>query len=352
MSRRVASISDVAKRAGVSKTTVSMVLRDKPGISEATRERVLRASRELRYRPSPTRQTRGKVQSGQIGFLVSSDLPPRMGNEPGGSYLHQMTLGAMTCASQAGYSLSLSHVTTDEFRQGVLPPAISRQPVDGLLVRSLTRSRELIQLIQAAGLPTVPVDCDTIVHNASQVQIDNMLGMRQLIDHLVEQGHRSFAVITGDMDHLNAQERLAGLQAAVAAHGIFLPETAIVRERDFDEISGERGAQTLLSRGYTFDALICQNDLIALGAMKTLQKHDYQVPDDVCVAGFDNMMFSAHLATGLTSLDSRPFALGETAARLLIDQLRDDDDASHLQVRVPPALQVRASSQRRALANA
>lgn len=341
---------DVAQKASVTKTTVSMVLRNKPGISQATRDRVLLAARELRYRPSLTRQTRGRLHCGQIGFLIVNDLPPRLGKTPegkmegaGGSYLYQMTMGAMAYADQMGDSMTLSHMTSHQVIERVLPTTISRHHVDGLLIRSSAQTSVLIDQLQELEIPFVLLDCECTLGNTTQVLIDNMLAMRQLVSYLHHRGSRRFATITGDIGHLNAQERLAGLQVALTGQGLCLENELQVMETGFDEASGERGAKLLLERWGAFDTLICQNDLIAAGAFRIFADAGKGIPDDVCLAGFDNMDFGRHLPVSLTSVDSQPYQIGQTGARLLLEMIQNGVD-HHLHVRIPTELVVRESS--------
>ena len=336
------TISDVAEAAGVTATTVSMVMRNKPGISAPTRDRVLAAARELGYQPSATRQTRSPAYFGQVGLLlVSGQLPPT-DDEPGGSYVGGMLEGCMAEAERLGSSLGVSRLTFEQIHDGQLPQAMARGQLDGVMVRGWILP-ELSQLLENTGLPAVFLDCDRHIDDATQVQIGNLRGMSQLVDHLVGAGARNVATITGDMDHLNAQERLAGLRMALERHGLALDQSRLVYEKGFLEASGERGAETLLSRGVSFDTLVCQNDLIAHGAMVALKQHGVNVPEDVRVTGFDNMRFARNAAIPLTTVDPQPRHLGEVATQLLMERIQDPDRRP-LHVRIPAHVLVRRST--------
>jgi LacI family repressor for deo operon, udp, cdd, tsx, nupC, and nupG len=326
----------------VAKATVSMVIRSKPGISEATRQRVLQVARELNYQPSPWRQTRGTVRHGQVALLLVTPDMPRVGRQPGGSYLHHLLDGCLAVAEPAGTSVVVCKMTLDQLESGRFANVIARRQFDGLLVRAPITS-QLNSLLQDLNQPCVMVDCDRHVAQAAQVLIENLQAMDELAGHLLERGARRIAVITGDMDHLNAQERMAGLEMALRRRGVAVHADAVVQEHGFDEPSGFRGAQTLLQRGVRFDALVCHNDLIALGALRKLHDAGLRVPQDVRVTGFDDMEFSASLPAPLTTVDSHSEQLGQTATRLLLDTLASGP-ARAIHIRVPARLVVRAST--------
>jgi len=148
--------------------------------------------------------------------------------------------------------------------------------------------------------------------------------MDLVVDHLVKQGAKRFATITGDMQHQNAQERLAGLQMALNRRGIPLPPEGIVTEPDFVDECGRHGTRKLLESGYKFDALICHFDLAAYGALEELSSAGIKVPDDVLVTGFDNEDFSSKIAVPLTTVETNSYQLGRLGAQLLLAQTNQE----------------------------
>lgn len=340
--KRSATISDVAREAGVANATVSMVTRNKPGISDETRQRVLAVAKRLNYRASPNRQTRSRTHYNQLGFLLVSPHEPRVTVETGSAYLHTMIDGCLHCAEADNWSVALCKCTLAQLQEGQLPTALTHQLFDGLLVRSIM-DPALLELLSEMQVPHVLIDCDRFVSQSVQVQIENTQAIDELVEHLVESGSRKVATITGEMDHLNAQERLAALHMALGRRGQSLLPERIVYETGFDEESGRRGVEVLLARGVEFDTLVCHNDLIGLGALNRLASAGLSVPHDVRVSGFDNMEFSAHLPVPLTSVDPQPAALAETATRLLLEMI-DSKDRSPLHLKLPTRLCVRTSS--------
>lgn len=314
------TINDIAKEAGVAKATVSLAMRNKGGISSETRRRILEIARKLDYRPSPSRQTRGRVYQGQVAFLSIGGKTPRTSDEPGASYLHSMIDGCNDLVQDRGGITSIVKSTVDQIAEGRAPLGLDRGNFDGLIVRSVMND-DVMALLAKCDVPYVLVDCDRFVHDKTQVQIENIQASDRLVEHFLATGAKQFAIITGDIEHLNAQERLAGVQMALQRRGHQLDPDLIIYERGFDEASGSRGAAALLAGGKPFDALICQNDLIAMAAINQLQAAGLSIPEDVRVSGFDNMSFARTLPVPLTTVDPFAYQMGLTAARLLLDSI-------------------------------
>ena len=313
------TLSDIASRAGVTKSTVSMVFRNKHGISQATRQRVMEIAREMKYTLFPVRQTRGKVHWGQVGFvIISKENPPLPGKLPMHYFSHMMR-GCAAYAEEKGHSMVFSHLDWKQVDEGTLSAVLNRGYVDGFLCRAWI-SPKVKEMLQNINVPVVLMDCDRYLDGYSSVQVNNIKAMDLVVEHLVKQGAKRFATITGDMDHQNAQERLAGLQMALTRRGISLPPEGIIIESDFCDANGRSGAKKLIASGYRFDALVCQFDLMAYGAIEELCSAGIKVPDDVRVTGFDNEEFSDKLAIPLTTVETDSFQVGRLGAKLLLAQ--------------------------------
>jgi LacI family transcriptional regulator len=253
-----------------------------------------------------------------------------------------MINGCISFAETNGISVALSRMTWEQVRQGQLPVAIQRQHVDGVVFRGWLLP-EVEKMFEKITMPIVWVDCDRRVEGQLQVCIDNLHAMDQIVEHLLQKGCRRFATITGDMEHLNAQERLAGLQISLVRRGLSLDPQNIVTQHGFNDESGRRGVKVLIDRHREIDALVCQNDLIAVGAMESLQAAGINVPGDIRVTGFDNMEFNSTLVASLTTIDSHPFEIGQLGAQLLNHPLKVSGEGN-LQIRSPVSLIVRDSA--------
>lgn len=336
------TIADIASQAGVTKSTVSMVFRNKPGISQETRQRVMEIAKEMKYTMIPIRQTRGKVHWGQIGFIIISKENPPADKKHDIQYFSHMLSGCGAYAEDKGYSTIFSHLDWNQVKAGNLSTVLNRGHVDGFMCRAWI-SPEVEEMLASINAPVVLIDCDRQIERYSSVHVNNIKAMDLLADHLVKRGAKRFATITGDMQHLNAQERLAGLQMALTRRGIDLPKEGIVIESDFADKNGRRGVKKLLETGYKFDALVCQYDLMAYGAIQQLSLEGVKVPDDVLVTGFDNESFGDKINVPLTTIESNSFQVARLGTQLLLSQTSGENKHTmHIQSEV--SLVVRESA--------
>lgn len=314
------TIDEVARLAGVAKSTVSKVLRAKTGVSVEKRKKVLSVVNRLDYRPCTDYQRRGRVHMGHIGFVtIAPKKPPLIANDPGAPYLFGMFEGATAVAAERSESISLSRMTWQDVSEHRFPTVINRKHIDGLIIRGWFND-EVVAWVEELSLPVVLLDCDRHVACHSHIRIEHTRTMDEVVQHLLDRGATKFATITGDMNHQNAQERLAGLQMALNRRGIPLDSQAIM-QGDFDADTARLRTTELLKRGVEFDALVCQCDGIAHGAMDVLKSKGIRIPDDVRVVGFDNFPFSQTLDPPITTVTTPILRMGEAAARLLYEEI-------------------------------
>ena len=339
MPKKRATLSDIAKIAGVTPTAVSMVFRNKPGVSKQMRQRILTLGRELQYVPLQQNTPAFEEERSefyQLGFVSTSQDEPKLSGR-GSSYLNTILNGCLSKAEELHCSVTLITASSAQIQAGVLPVALRSRQLDGLIVRSFLEP-EVMEMLKAQQLPVVLLDCCRPYPMFSQININNFHGMMLLVNQLKDRGAQRLAVITGDMEHLNSQERLAGLQFHAWSAGLELPPENIIIEHGYGETSGQRGVQQLLGNGCRFDTLLGQNDLIAIGALETLRRNGLKIPQDVRLAGFDNMEFS-ELLPRLTGVDSQAAEMGATAVYQLYNMLRNRNSMP-FQIRVMPSLVV------------
>ncbi len=319
LDKKRVTIEDIALRAGVTKSTVSMVLRNKSGISEPTRKRVIEIAKDMKYSMFPARQTRGKTHWGQIAFLIISKDNPPLDKKMPLNYFSQMIGGCSAYAEEKGYSVVFSHLDWNQVEAGNLSAVLERGHADGFLCRAWI-SPAVNEMLEKLEVPVVLMDCDRYLERYSSVHVNNIKAMDLVVEHLVKQGVKRFATITGDMNHQNAQERLAGFQMALTRRGIPLPPEGLIVESDFAVANGRQGVKKLLQSGYKFDGLVCQFDLQAYGAIEELTAVGIKVPDDVRVTGFDNEAFGDKISIPLTTIETNSFQMGRLGAQLLLAQ--------------------------------
>ena len=325
-------MKDVARLAGVSHITVSRVLNDVPLVRPETRERVLSAMTELGYRPNLAARALVTRRSHTLGVIVTKTtlFGPA-----------STLLGVEQAARDRGYYLSIVSVVdvTPEELLGALDQ-LTKQGVEGLVV--MTPRRGAVEALDAVPheLPMVTVEGGAA--DTPAVLVDQAGGAEALMRHLIDQGHRCVVHVAGPADWLEAEARIDGWRAACRAGG--LPTPRPVRG-DWSPRSGYRAGRRLLDRVGEATAVFAANDQMALGVLRAFAEAGVRVPDDVSVAGFDDIPEAEFLHPPLTTVRQDFAAVGRRCVELLTAALEQDrPTASPERVVVPARLVVRSST--------
>lgn len=305
-------LSDVARAAGVSLATASRALAESSLVRDDTRERVRKLARMLGYLPHGAARALATRRSRTIGAV----FPP----------VDNPIFAAATQAlahelAAAGYTLLLAtHEYDPEAEIGAMRALLERG-VDGMVLIGMDHNPALYELISRSGVPyELTWSLDYAGHHHC-VGIAHRLASVRITQHLLDLGHREFAVIAGFTAHNDrARERLAGVREALAGRGIELP-TARVIETDFSIPQGRRALIQLLDRAAGFTALVCSNDLLALGALTECVRRGLRVPDELSIAGFDDIDMAAEVTPALTTVHVPAAEIGRLAAERMLARL-------------------------------
>lgn len=302
-----ATIRDVARRAQVSVASVSRALNGLENVSEKTRERVNEAVRELGYVPHAGARSLSLARSNAIG-VVLPDLH--------GEFFSEIVRGMDREASRRGYLLLLSNLHAGSEQSSNALRAM-RGRVDALIVMAPHLDESELVRALPEGLPAVLVN--TRGKGGAAIHLDNAAGVKAVVDHFVAGGRRRLVHIAGPETNIDAQERAEAFMKACAAHQI---RGEVVRGA-FTEESGSEVTAALINSGKTFDAIFAANDNMAIGALQALRDAGIKIPEEVVVAGFDDIPLAKHL--GLTTVRVRIAELGERALERAIAILVDGD---------------------------
>ena len=321
---RTVTIREVAAKAGVSVATISRVLNGKGPVREATSRRVLETAQALRYAPHGVARSLSIRRTNTIGLLLP-DLH--------GEFFSEVIRGIDAEARRSGYHLLVSGFHSDQDEMSAVLGAM-RGRVDGLIVMSPDREAATLWQQLPLGLPTVLLN--SIGDAARAITIDNYGGAVAMVQHLLSLGHRTIAFITGPAQNADASERLRGYRDAVgaAAYG----EIA----GDFGEQAGYAAAQQLLRAAKKPSAIFAANDAMAIGALSALREAGVAVPDEIALAGFDDVPIARYLTPPLTTVNVAIAELGRRAFELVERRLHDDVFEAQTEV-LPAKLIIRAS---------
>ncbi len=328
------TIHDVAKKAGVSPSTVSRVLNDRPGISEETRQRVLQAARELGYLPDMAARTLVSGRTYNLGFLVH----PRHTLGPH-SFYGEVLAGADEEARKHGY-----HIIFAADGSNKTPAVIQQNRVDGLILAGCDIPRDVITSLKLQNVPIVLVD--NHVPKVDSIVTDNVGGAYEAVSYLIELGHRRIGFVCEWFQDLSFAERFEGYKKALQEHGLPFDERLIAEGAPRQPQTGYIAMQRLLSQvtpEIMPTAIFAANDLTAVESMRALREHGFRVPDDVAVVGFDDGELARHVVPPLTSVRVFRKEMGALAVRRLLTLLEHPHEPP-LHTRVFTELVIRESS--------
>lgn len=304
------TISDIAKRAGVSKTTVSRVLNNKPDVDETTRQRILDIIRELDYVPNPTAVGLASGHAKLIGLLLPSLSRP---------YYLEIIRGVSERIEESEYELVLYTTTLDEKNQERFAKALSHSLADGLIVVLPRNGDHLIQM-HDNQFPLVLIDYRGMSSGLPSVTATNFQGAYDGTRYLLELGHRHIGFITGLLDFGCSRNRLDGYyQAMQEANLDIFPD--MIKEGDFSRMAGFNQTRQLLAMKPRPTAIFCSNDEMALGAFQAIQDAGLNAPADISIIGFDDAPMTGLITPALTTVRQPLREMGRKAVELVLHQI-------------------------------
>jgi LacI family transcriptional regulator len=330
------TIIEIARLAGVSRSTVSRVLNDDPNVNSRTRAKVQAVIDELGYQPSPVARSLIGGRSHVLG-LVLPTFYSRLVTDP---FFSILAHGISSGCNANDYTLMLWLVDPD-YEKRTRNNILNNRLIDGIIVASNVIDDPLIQRLVDQKTPVVQVGRNSNP-NISSVDADNVAGARLAAEHLLNLGRKRLATITGPIDRFSGQDRLAGFRQGLAEKNLDLPEVRIAYG-DFTEEGGYLQAKALLSRTQ-FDGLFAASDVTAFGAIRAIRETGLKVPENVAVIGFDDLPSCLRHTPPLTSIHQPIHQMGVVAAQTLIDQLESKEAFSPQRVILPVELIERAST--------
>jgi LacI family transcriptional regulator len=307
-------------------------------VKKELRERVLKVVKDLGYHA--TRSARGLASrtSGNIGFILRDDHFSQA--EP---FYTRVFLGTEFAAGQLGYYVLLATIP-HKFHEGdELPRFLLERNVDGIIVAGRVPTQFFTKTAKFS-IPTVLVDFELKRKRTPCVLIDNRAGAHLIVDHLVKLGHHDIAFVSGDINHPSLAERLEGYKEILADHGYpERPELIDIREPDSRIANGANAMTRLLHQRPLPTAVFAANDAMAIGCMQEIQRAGMAVPQQISVAGFDDIEVSALMRPSLTTVRVLKEELGRQAAETLVEIIRGEN-ATLVTKHVPAELVVREST--------
>jgi len=333
MQQKKPTIADIADRAGVSKTTVSRVLNDKPDVSPETREKILKIVEEMRFVPNLVAKG---LSSGRVNLL--SMLLPSLA----WPWVLEVIRGVAERVEQSAYELVLFATNSEERNEELFRKTFASGFTDGLIAIVPPGALSYLSEIYANGFPVVLIDDRGHHPEFPSVVVANYSGAYQATSHLLEQDHASIAFISGPLEYGCNQERKRGYLAALSDAGVS-PREELIREGDFTKASGYAEAHALLELAEPPTAIFAANDLMAFGVIEAAENSGLSVPKDIAVVGFDDIPQASIIRPTLTTVRQPMYEMGQTAVEMVLSQI-EGEQLPEINVTLETELIVRQSS--------
>ncbi len=336
----MATLADVARRAGVSPGTVSLVINGSPRIRPATRERVLAAVRELGYVPNASARSLATRRQHVLGIVRCTAHPDEGASgfqDTVDTYLSDMLYSIEDASLAQGYSLMIDWAGTQQ--ADAIPPLYLSGKADGILLVGGILDPALPPQLKSRNLPTVLAGsrCDEL----SWVDTDYEAAMELAVAHLYAHGHRRIALINGPDNSQSSPLKQKGFLQAMTERALPVPEVYL-QKGNFSGQGGYQAMQRLLHAAEPPSAVVAAADCMAVGALRAFQEQGGRCPEQLSMIGFEDGLLAEYCYPPLTSISAGKEEIGRLACQLLIDQLRQPDLPSR-QLLVAPKLISRAS---------
>lgn len=301
------TIRDIAKQCHVSVATVSRVLNNDPkGVSMETRQRVLKIIEQVGYKPNAVARTLATKRANIIGLILPDISNP---------FNAMMAKGVEEEANRYGYNTILCDSDNERDKEAAYIKLLNEHYVAGLIYNNF-RNSPLIP-----SVPFVAIDDDIYTEDGGNgIRIDNRQAMYDITKHMIQQGHRKIAVLTGICNSYATMNRLKGVWDAVYESKI-PEEDIIIVDGDYRLESGYSRMDQLLKKPLSMSAVICFNDAMAIGVIQRIKELGMRVPGDIAVSGFDNVRLSNFIHPPLTTVEQPIYYMGQYAAYALIQKL-------------------------------
>ena len=307
------TIKDIAKKAGVSHATVSRALNGNTAIPESTAAGIRELAHSMGYSPSAAARGLKTNRSHVIGVIVSHIDNP---------YFGEIVQGIEDSLQGTGYSLffASSHLNTEN--EKMIVQAFAEHRVEGVIICSVTVGRQQANALRQNGMPIVVINNQSPEQFSCSIAHDDLDGARQVTRHLINLGHRHIAYLGNENAERINNERLSGFRSEMKATGIEEDPRLLLSCGGSEIENGLWGMRELLKSEPLPTAVFCFNDLMAIGALRAMADAGIAVPQQVSLAGFDNIEYTDYTQPRLTTFDQPKRAIGAKAACLLLELIQ------------------------------
>jgi len=309
-------MEDIARQAGVSRSTVSRVINNHPHVSDDVRKRVLETIQSTSFYPNLTARALASQRSSMLGLL----LPRNVSSFFADPFFPRLTQGIAQACNQFNNTLGLFLITSAEDEEKIFPRVSRKGMLDGILVQSGQYGDQLIERLMGSEMPLVVIGRPFYKEDVSYIDVDNVNAAYTAVSHLIRLGRRRIATIAGAANSSVSIDRLEGYRLALNEKSLPVDPSLMV-EGDFTEVSGYYAMRNLMPAKP--DAVFVAADLMAIGAMRAAHEAGLSIPDDIAFIGFDDLPLAAYSTPPLTTVRQPIYQLGFNAVEILLEQIKN-----------------------------
>lgn len=336
--KKITTINDVAREAGVAASTVSRVLADSPRISAETKERINKIIKELDYHPNIIARSLASKSTNIVAILIP-ELTEKAFRHP---FFPEIIRGITAMAHKCGYNILLTSVPDVREERKYIRDLINGRIASGLIMLASRTKDPCIAELKKSRFPFVVVGRPQIDEDINWVDNNNMSISYDLTKHLIDQGHRKIAFVGLTPEFVVTMDRYEGYKKALQENDIAINPNLVLNGKYIDD-AGYELAERLDAPGSAYTAVICCDDLIAFGFMKYLNEKGIKIPDDVAVAGFNNFSLCEYTTPTLTSVKVNEYDLGAKAFQILYSNIEEGVKSFNRSI-IPAELIIRNST--------
>lgn len=316
MEHKTITIRDVAKKAGVSISTVSRAFNNYSDINSETRDRILKVSEELGYVPNIVARSLVSSKNYRLGLLIEDYDTAGLANQ----MTFEVVMSFKNAATRQGFETVLLTTTSDMQKSERLDKLFSDKHLDGAFIMGLKMTDEYYHELNEIKLPCVLMDVNIKNSMVSCIGIDNIKGAFLATEYLIKNGHKKIAFINGSREAFVSYERLDGYQLALNRYNMPI-QNSLMQHGDFTDKGAESAVEKLFSEHNDITAIFCASDIMAIGAINKLNGLGLSVPGDVSVIGFDDIFAASLMTPKVTTIKQDRNKIGETAVNLLLNSI-------------------------------
>ncbi|MFJ6079488.1 LacI family DNA-binding transcriptional regulator [Pseudarthrobacter sp. NPDC092419] len=325
------TISDVAHAAGVSKGAVSYALNGQPGVSDATRERILQVAKELGWKPSLRAKGLSVAKAYALGLVVARDAK-LLGTDP---FFPAFIAGIESTLAEHDYTLVLSVATAPGAEERAYRKLSDGGRVDGVILTDVRHGDSRIKLLQTLKMPAVTLNRPDGESPFPAVCMDDTDGIAAAVEHLIALGHSRIGHVGGGQEYIHGRSRRRAWESAMARAGL---DVDLFESSDFTASGGAAATAELLNRPQPPTAIVYANDLMATSGQSYAQSRGINIPGDLSITGYDNAEFTQYLNPPLTTISADPMLWGRQAASVLLNQLNGSHTGDDVHLPAPKLL--------------